>query len=38
MMNLTSAVPTATRGVFSKKVIITYLPSVADGIIVGIVR
>ena len=37
MMNLTSAMPTATRGVFSKNSVIVYLPSVADGFIVGVV-
>ena len=38
MMNLTWAVSTATRGVFSKNVVIAYLPSVADGFIVGEVK
>ena len=36
-MNLTRAVPTATRGVFSKNVVIAYLPRVADGFIVDVV-
>ena len=38
MMNLTSAMPTATRGEFSKNIVIPYLPSVADGFITGIVN
>ena len=38
MMNLTWAVPTTTRGVFSNNVVIAYLPSVADGFIVGEVK
>ena len=38
MMNLTSTMPTATRGVFSKNIVIAYLPSVADGFIVSIIK
>ena len=30
--------PTATRGVFSKNIVIAYLPSVADGFIVSIIK
>ena len=37
-MNLTNEIPTATRGVFSKNIVITYLPSVADGFIVSIIK
>ena len=37
-MNLTSAIPTATRGVFSKNIVIAYLPSVADGFNVSIIN
>ena len=37
-MNLTSAMPPPTRGVFSKNIVIAYLPSVADGFIVSIIN
>ena len=37
MMNLTRAVPTATRGVFSMNVVTAYLPRAVDGFIVGVV-
>ena len=37
-MNLTSAMPTATRGVFSKNIVIAYLPSGADGFNVSIIN
>ena len=38
MMNLTSALPTATRGVFSENIVIAYLPSGADGFHVSIIN
>ena len=38
MMNLTSAMPTATRGVFSKNIVIAYRPSVAYGFIVRMIN
>ena len=38
MINLTSAMPPPTRGVFSKNIVIAYLPSVADGFIVSIIK
>ena len=36
MMNLRSEMPTATRGVFSKNIVLAYLPSFADGFNVSI--
>ena len=38
MINLTWAVPTATRGVLRNNIVIAYLPSVADRFIVGEVK
>ena len=37
-MNITSAMPTTTRGVFSKNIVIAYLPCVADGFNVSIIH